>query len=297
MAAQKIALVTGAGSGVGKAAALALSRDGFTVVLAGRRADKLARSGEGAGRRQRWSCRPTCASRPRSRLCSPRSRKPSAGSIFCSTMPASACAACRIEDIPLERWQSVVATNLTGLFLCTQEAIKIMKAQDPRGGRIINNGSISAHTPRPGHGALHRDQTRDHRPDQTDLARLPRLRHLLRPDRHRQRRDPAHRKDGDRHAAGGRPRHAGSAHECRRCRPRRRLHGEPAARRQCAVHDRDGEQDAVRRAGLKHDPMPRAASRGATATKQSGSPGKPLWIAPPSLPSGRPLRAGPVGPQ
>jgi NAD(P)-dependent dehydrogenase (short-subunit alcohol dehydrogenase family) len=55
-----------------------------------------------------------------------------------------------LEDIPLERWQAVVATNLTGLFLCTQEAIKIMKAQDPRGGRIINNGSISAHTPRPG---------------------------------------------------------------------------------------------------------------------------------------------------
>jgi NAD(P)-dependent dehydrogenase (short-subunit alcohol dehydrogenase family) len=55
-----------------------------------------------------------------------------------------------IEEVPLERWQAVVATNLTGLFLCTQEAIKIMKAQNPRGGRIINNGSISAHTPRPG---------------------------------------------------------------------------------------------------------------------------------------------------
>jgi NAD(P)-dependent dehydrogenase (short-subunit alcohol dehydrogenase family) len=55
-----------------------------------------------------------------------------------------------LEDIPLDRWQAVVATNLTGLFLCTQEAIRIMKAQDPRGGRIINNGSISAHTPRPG---------------------------------------------------------------------------------------------------------------------------------------------------
>jgi NAD(P)-dependent dehydrogenase (short-subunit alcohol dehydrogenase family) len=62
-------------------------------------------------------------------------------------MPASACAECRST---LERWQSVVATNLTGPFLCTQEAIKIMKAQDPRGGRIINNGSISAHVPRPG---------------------------------------------------------------------------------------------------------------------------------------------------
>ncbi len=58
-----------------------------------------------------------------------------------------------LEDIPLERWLSVVATNLTGPFLCTQEAVKIMKAQTPRGGRIINNGSISAHTPRPGTAA------------------------------------------------------------------------------------------------------------------------------------------------
>ena len=65
-------------------------------------------------------------------------------------MPASACADVPIEDLPLDRWQAVVATNLTGVLLCTQEAIKIMKTQDPRGGRIINNGSISAHAPRPG---------------------------------------------------------------------------------------------------------------------------------------------------
>jgi NAD(P)-dependent dehydrogenase (short-subunit alcohol dehydrogenase family) len=149
MAAQKIALVTGAGSGVGKAAALALSRDGFTVVLAGRRADKLeavAKEAEAA-----TLVVPTDVKEPAA-----------IAAVFAKTKEAfgrldvlfnNAGVSMRgtpIEDIPLERWQAVVATNLTGLFLCTQEAIRIMKAQDPRGGRIINNGSISAHTPRPG---------------------------------------------------------------------------------------------------------------------------------------------------
>jgi NAD(P)-dependent dehydrogenase (short-subunit alcohol dehydrogenase family) len=149
MAAQKFALVTGAGSGVGKAAALALAKDGFAVVLAGRRADKLhevAKELDGEN-----LIVPTDVREPAS-----------IAALFVKTKEAfgrldllfnNAGVSVRgmpLEDIPLERWQAVVATNLTGLFLCTQEAIKIMKAQDPRGGRIINNGSISAHTPRPG---------------------------------------------------------------------------------------------------------------------------------------------------
>ena len=69
--------------------------------------------------------------------------------MFCSITPAWAPRPVPLEDLPFETWQNVVATNLTGMFLCTQEAIKIMKAQNPRGGRIINNGSISAHAPRP----------------------------------------------------------------------------------------------------------------------------------------------------
>jgi NAD(P)-dependent dehydrogenase (short-subunit alcohol dehydrogenase family) len=149
MAAQKIALVTGAGSGVGRAAALALSRDGFTVVLAGRRADKLEAVAKEA--EEATLVVPTDVKDPASIT-----------ALFAKTREAfgrldvlfnNAGVSVRgmpIEEIPLERWQAVVATNLTGLFLCTQEAIKIMKAQDPRGGRIINNGSISAHTPRPG---------------------------------------------------------------------------------------------------------------------------------------------------
>jgi NAD(P)-dependent dehydrogenase (short-subunit alcohol dehydrogenase family) len=152
MPAQKIALVTGAGSGVGRSAALALARDGYTVVLAGRKAENLqAVAKEAAGET----------------LAVPTDVRDAASiqALFAKTKDAfgrldllfnNAGVSMRgmpLEDIPLDRWLSVVATNLTGPFLCTQEAVKIMKAQNPRGGRIINNGSISAHTPRPGTAA------------------------------------------------------------------------------------------------------------------------------------------------
>jgi NAD(P)-dependent dehydrogenase (short-subunit alcohol dehydrogenase family) len=152
MPAQKIALVTGAGSGVGRSAALALAREGYTVVLAGRKAENLqAVAKEAAGET----------------LAVPTDVRDAASiqALFAKTKDAfgrldllfnNAGVSMRgmpLEDIPLDRWLSVVATNLTGPFLCTQEAVKIMKAQNPRGGRIINNGSISAHTPRPGTAA------------------------------------------------------------------------------------------------------------------------------------------------
>jgi len=152
MAAQKIALVTGAGSGVGRAAALALSRDGYGVVLAGRRREMLeAVAKEASGK---TLAVPTDVTEP-----------DSIRSLFAKTKEAfgrldllfnnagTGARAAPIEEIPLDKWVVVVATNLTAVFLCTQEAIKIMKAQAPRGGRIINNGSISAHTPRPGSAA------------------------------------------------------------------------------------------------------------------------------------------------
>jgi NAD(P)-dependent dehydrogenase (short-subunit alcohol dehydrogenase family) len=149
MGSRKIAIVTGAGSGVGKAAALALSRDGFAVVLAGRRADHLeavAKEADGE-----TLVVPTDVTEPASIHALFAKTKDAFGRLDLLFNNAGIGArGMPIEEIPLERWQAVVATNLTGLFLCTQEAIKIMKAQDPRGGRIINNGSISAHTPRPG---------------------------------------------------------------------------------------------------------------------------------------------------
>ena len=152
MAVQKIALVTGAGSGVGRAAALALSRDGYAVVLAGRRHEMLeAVAKEASGK---TLAVPTDVTEPDSIRALFAKTKQAFGRLDVLFNNAGTGArAASIEEIPLDKWQTVVATNLTAVFLCTQEAIKIMKAQDPRGGRIINNGSISAHTPRPGSAA------------------------------------------------------------------------------------------------------------------------------------------------
>jgi NAD(P)-dependent dehydrogenase (short-subunit alcohol dehydrogenase family) len=152
MAAQKIALVTGAGSGVGRSAALALSQEGYAVVLAGRHADKLevvAKEANGT-----TLVVATDVREPASILALFAKTKETFGRLDLLFNNAGvSMRGMPLEDIPLERWQSVVATNLTGPFICTQEAIKIMKTQEPRGGRIINNGSISAHTPRPGTAA------------------------------------------------------------------------------------------------------------------------------------------------
>jgi len=152
MAAQKIALVTGAGSGVGKAAALALAREGYAIVLAGRRAEALETVAREAG--GTTLVVPTDVKEPDSIRALFAKAKEAFGRLDLLFNNAGiGTRAMSIEDFPLDRWLSVIATNLTAVFLCTQEAIKIMKAQDPRGGRIINNGSISAHAPRPGSAA------------------------------------------------------------------------------------------------------------------------------------------------
>ena len=152
MAARKIAVVTGAGTGVGRAVTLALMKEGYAVVLAGRRQDMLeAVAKEGAQTPGEALCVPTDVADPASIKALFDKVKATYGRLDLLFNNAGIGApAMSIEDIPFERWQAVVATNLTGVFLCTQEAIRIMKAQSPRGGRIVNNGSISAHTPRPG---------------------------------------------------------------------------------------------------------------------------------------------------
>jgi NAD(P)-dependent dehydrogenase (short-subunit alcohol dehydrogenase family) len=147
----KVAVVTGAGTGVGKAVSLALMREGYALVLAGRRKDKLeetAKEGNAIGAQSLVV--PTDVSDPASVKALFVKTKKAFGRVDVLFNNAGIGApAVPLEELPFETWQKVVATNLTGLFLCTQEAIKLMKAQDPRGGRIINNGSISAHTPRP----------------------------------------------------------------------------------------------------------------------------------------------------
>jgi NAD(P)-dependent dehydrogenase (short-subunit alcohol dehydrogenase family) len=149
MAVQKVALVTGAGTGIGKAVALALAADGYAVVLAGRRADKLEETAKEAGG-AKTLCVPTDVADVASVQALFARTKETFGRLDVLFNNAGIGApAVPMEELPVETWKKVVDTNLTGMFVCTQEAIKIMKAQTPAGGRIINNGSISAHTPRP----------------------------------------------------------------------------------------------------------------------------------------------------
>src|SRR3954447_9405943 len=149
-AATKIAVVTGAGTGVGRAASLALMKAGFTVVLAGRRMEMLQETqklGDNVGKSLPVSADMTDPA--------------SIAALFAKVMEAygrldvlfnnagMGAPPVPFEDLSLAQWQAVVSTNLTAPFLCTQAAFRIMKDQSPRGGRIINNGSISAHAPRP----------------------------------------------------------------------------------------------------------------------------------------------------
>ena len=144
---EKVAIVTGAGSGIGRAVARALAREGYAVGLAGRRAEALEETAAEGGR---MLAVPTDVGDPAS-----------VANLFARTKEAfgrldllfnnagTGAPAVPLEDLSYEQWQTVVDANLTGAFLCTQEAFRIMKSQQPRGGRIINNGSISAHRPRP----------------------------------------------------------------------------------------------------------------------------------------------------
>ena len=147
----KVAIITGAGSGIGRASALAMLQEGYCVAIAGRREDALQKTVELAGNASdRALAVPT-------NVCDPASVE----NLFTRTVEAfgrvdvlfnnagTGAPAIPLEDLTPEQWQAVVDVNLTGPFLCTQAAFRVMKNQNPMGGRIINNGSISAQTPRP----------------------------------------------------------------------------------------------------------------------------------------------------
>jgi NADP-dependent 3-hydroxy acid dehydrogenase YdfG len=147
---KKIALVTGAGSGIGRASALALLEAGYGVVLAGRRKDALDETAALGKAAERTLCVPTDVGRPEQVAELFRKTVERFGRLDVLFNNAGANApGILFEDLTYEKWQAVVDCNLTGSFLCAQAAFRIMKDQDPRGGRIINNGSISAHAPRP----------------------------------------------------------------------------------------------------------------------------------------------------
>jgi NAD(P)-dependent dehydrogenase (short-subunit alcohol dehydrogenase family) len=147
----KVALVTGAGSGIGRATALALLKAGYHVVLAGRRLEALRQTVQLAG----------ALGANALPVATDATKADSVAALFKATQNAygrldvlfnnagTGAPAVPLEDLSVTQWQAVVDINLTGVFLCTQQAFRLMKSQDPKGGRIINNGSISAHTPRP----------------------------------------------------------------------------------------------------------------------------------------------------
>ena len=147
----KIALVTGAGSGIGKSVAVALAREGYAVVLAGRRREALEAAAREAGQAgPRTLVVPADVTEPASvRELFARTKGAFGRLDLLFNNAGISGRGVPLEDLSYEQWRAVLDTNLTGMFLCTQEAFKIMKSQEPRGGRIINNGSISAHVPRP----------------------------------------------------------------------------------------------------------------------------------------------------
>ena len=148
---RKVAIVTGAGTGIGRQAALALLREGYAVSLAGRRMEKLQETVDQAGAdRARALAVPTDVSDPASvRALFERTRGAFGRLDLLFNNAGMGAPPVLLEDLSHEQWKAVVEVNLTGVFLCTQEAFRIMKSQRPMGGRIINNGSISAHAPRP----------------------------------------------------------------------------------------------------------------------------------------------------
>ena len=146
----KVAIVTGAGSGVGKAATLALLKAGYSVALAGRRKDALDQVAKESGAGSRALAVATDVANPDSVKALFAATRKTFGRIDVLFNNAGVNApGVPLEELTFEQWKNVVDINLTGMFLCIQEAFRAMKDQDPRGGRIINNGSISAHAPRP----------------------------------------------------------------------------------------------------------------------------------------------------
>jgi NAD(P)-dependent dehydrogenase (short-subunit alcohol dehydrogenase family) len=147
---RKVAIVTGAGTGIGKAAALALLRDGYHVALAGRRSEPLEAAAVESGSEGRALVLPTDVSdADQVHQLFERTVKTFGRVDVLFNNAGVNAPGIPLEDLTLAQWKNVVDINFTGMFLCIQQAFRVMKAQTPRGGRIINNGPISAHTPRP----------------------------------------------------------------------------------------------------------------------------------------------------
>ena len=205
----RIAMITGAGTGIGRTCALAMLREGYSVVLVGRRPEPLRETKNDAGTHgARALVVSADVGDPVAVQALFRKTKDAFGRLDILFNNAGANApGIPIEELSIEQWQRVVDVNLTGAFLCTREAFKLMKSQTPAGGRIVNNGSISAHAPRPHSAPYTATKHAITGLTKCNVARRAQVRHRVRSDRHRQR--------GDRHGGANGPRR--SAGERRGC--------------------------------------------------------------------------------
>ena len=249
----KIAIVTGAGSGIGKYVAVALAEKGYSVVLAGRRKEPLETTAlEVRKSNSQTIVVPTDVNDPASVRELFAKTKEAFGRLDLLFNNAGISGrAMPLEDLTYEQWKSVVDTNLTGTFLCTQEAFKIMKSQKPRGGRIINNGSISAHSPRPNsapytaskHGVtgLTKATSLDGRKYDIACGQI---------DIGNASTEMAEGMKKGVPQANGTIAVEPTMDPARRC-ARRRVYGVSPPRRQRPIHDRHGDQDALHRSWLR----------------------------------------------
>ena len=243
----KVAVITGGGTGIGREAALQLQADGWDVVVTGRRKDELEKAvamGKPGGGKMLAVAADVTKEADVKRLFA-ETVKAFGRVDFLFNNAGMGAPAVPMEELSLAQWQAVVDVNLTASFLCAQEAIRHFKTQQPRGGRIVNNGSISAHAPRPQLNCLHRHQTCHHRPHQMHRARRPQAQYRLWSARRRQRRHQHGRPhEGGRSASQWADR-ARAGHGPRALRIGHPLYGVAATRRERAHHDDQGNGNAV----------------------------------------------------
>jgi NADP-dependent 3-hydroxy acid dehydrogenase YdfG len=248
------AIVTGAGTGIGKAVAAALLKNGWNTVFVGRRKDKLdeavAEAVPTGTKALAVACDVTKPEEVDALFAQVVATFGRVDLLFNNAGKGNPSKL--IDEIPVELWNEIVAVNLTGSFLCARAAFAAMRKQSPQGGRIINNGSISAHAPRPGSvpytATKHAITGLTKTLGQSGRAAI---RHRLRPDRYRQCADRHGGGDDQRRAAGQWHDGCGRGHGRAACGQCGCAHGQPAAGSQRAVHECDGDQNAVCRKRLR----------------------------------------------